>query len=380
MKPEIVINLLTPLALDDCRWGDRILQALVAEMPALTPAKYGNHTPLSHDYDVDMPLQRETWRWPFTWKSRSPLSEGTIWPQLHDRPGHANVVLRTLQSHKLDCTQLSRVLQVWAAMLRPDIAFIDFETEAELARRQAQGRALPQSQSWTPHQLRRALPDLAWTTIFGPPYVALIGRDRLLSAPVHRVIEDAGLIHLQLSPDILDLERDPQALSTIREGAIDHLGRQFFLGPDMARFCAPTFDFGARGQLPPRADPEAICAALIRDLSEDVAAGMALPQIRTVDQEDQAERVVFMLEPVPADPQVALLEVERRLHNRALGCSAFAIARAETDSAGRPIVTIHARHESGHAAAVALALPFTSLAEAVAITPRPFLLLDRPPS
>lgn len=38
----------------------------------------------------------------------------------------------------------------------------------------------------TTHQLRRSLPDLAWYSVWGPPYVELFGRDRLASCPAFR--------------------------------------------------------------------------------------------------------------------------------------------------------------------------------------------------
>ena len=71
---------------------------------------------------------------------------------------------------------------------------------------------------------------------------------------------------------------------------------------------------------------------------------MERPVIWTVDHEDQAERVEFVLEPAPVGCEQVRAEVERRIHARALlGSSAYGIARVETDG----VVSINITHESG---------------------------------
>jgi len=71
-----------------------------------------------------------------------------------------------------------------------------------------------------------AIPGIYWLNFFGPPYVDLIGRERLLSAPAHEV-KTAGagvLVALDSSPvawknaDYRQRERD----------VVAHLGEQFF--------------------------------------------------------------------------------------------------------------------------------------------------------
>jgi len=130
----------------------------------------------------------------------------------------------------------------------------------------------------------------------------------------------------------------PEAVAAVRERVLDHLGREHFLTPGLPRYCAPTFSFGDRGQVVPRADPEVVCAQLLR-------------VTWTVDHEDHAERVEFVLDPAPAGREQVLAEVERRVHARALlGSSAYGIARVETDG----VVSINVTHESGYTTAAAL--------------------------
>ena len=57
----------------------------------------------------------------------------------------------------------------------------------------------------TTHDLKKYVPDVYWTMVFGAPYVTLFSREKLLSAPVHRVEElENGSVVLQLTPDLRD--------------------------------------------------------------------------------------------------------------------------------------------------------------------------------
>ncbi len=72
----------------------------------------------------------------------------------------------------------------------------------------------------------KALPGLYWLNFFGPPYVALLGRERLPTAPAYRVAPAGAGIVLQLA-------EEPQAWASAayreREGAVlAHLGPAYF--------------------------------------------------------------------------------------------------------------------------------------------------------
>jgi hypothetical protein len=72
--------------------------------------------------------------------------------------------------------------------------------------------------------LRRWIPELFWTTIFGPPYVKLFGRDRLLSAPCFSAEEiGPSIIRLQLSKSIYEMRDSFDQLDGIRSAVKRHL-------------------------------------------------------------------------------------------------------------------------------------------------------------
>ena len=76
-------------------------------------------------------------------------------------------------------------------------------------------------------QIPHGLPTLFWRTYFGPPYIELIGRGRLLTAPVHDVTTQRERIVLTLTPDLPADESWP-AFSDVRRRVIEHLGRDLF--------------------------------------------------------------------------------------------------------------------------------------------------------
>jgi hypothetical protein len=86
-----------------------------------------------------------------------------------------------------------------------------------------------------------AIPGLYWLNFFGAPYVEMISRDRLLSAPAHetKAVHDGVLVTLDESPDVWDTppyERRAQKV-------IEHLGQQYLfsrLDPER-KTIAPDF-------------------------------------------------------------------------------------------------------------------------------------------
>jgi len=90
----------------------------------------------------------------------------------------------------------------------------------------------------------RATPGLYWLNFFGRPYLDLIGRERLLSAPAFEVkpVDDGVLIALDASADAWQTP----AYQHREQAVIEHLGKQYFfsrydpdrvtVAPDFAAF------------------------------------------------------------------------------------------------------------------------------------------------
>jgi hypothetical protein len=106
-----------------------------------------------------------------------------------------------------------------------------------------------------PIQLRtRCVPDLYWLTLFGPPYVKLFGRERLLSAPAYKVEELAyGGITLQLTPSLSDLRTKTDEFEAVRSATLAHLDNDAFFDPTKG----PDYEYQRPNFLNREDEPEA---------------------------------------------------------------------------------------------------------------------------
>lgn len=68
--------------------------------------------------------------------------------------------------------------------------------------------------------------------IFGPPYIALFGLDKLLSAPAFKVeLLSEGTVYMQLAESLFDLHADPGRVRDIRSRIRSHLDNNIFFDP-----------------------------------------------------------------------------------------------------------------------------------------------------
>jgi len=88
---------------------------------------------------------------------------------------------------------------------------------------------------YNPPNIPHALPGLFWANFFGPEYVDLLGREKLLSSPVHEVrqLQDGGLL-LLLSESPFDAPRSEYQAQKKR--FYDYLGDDVFTGDLLPNF------------------------------------------------------------------------------------------------------------------------------------------------
>jgi hypothetical protein len=97
------------------------------------------------------------------------------------------------------------------------------------------------------HRLMKCVPDVAWSQVFGPAYVKLIGRERLLSAPAYKV-EAWGdeSVYIQLSESIFDLHERFYEVDVVRKRVKSHLDDNVFFDPKKSTnhaYRVPQFQF-----------------------------------------------------------------------------------------------------------------------------------------
>ncbi len=72
--------------------------------------------------------------------------------------------------------------------------------------------------------------------VLGPAYVEMFGAERIASAPAHLVEELGGdHFYLQLTAGLSDPVEQPEQVDAVRQGVLDHLGRDAFWQPGQRR-------------------------------------------------------------------------------------------------------------------------------------------------
>jgi len=83
--------------------------------------------------------------------------------------------------------------------------------------------------------LRHWLPDMPWAVVFGPAYVQMFGKEKLLSCPAYKV-EELGpeMVFIQLTPNMDDIHQHYEVVMQARSIAKQHLGEECFFKPELA--------------------------------------------------------------------------------------------------------------------------------------------------
>lgn len=85
------------------------------------------------------------------------------------------------------------------------------------------------------HALRHWLPDMPWAVVFGPAYVRMFGKERLLTCPAYKV-EDIGeeMVFIQLTLNMEDIYTKYDEVMQARAEAKRHLGEECFFKSELA--------------------------------------------------------------------------------------------------------------------------------------------------
>jgi hypothetical protein len=228
---NLAFQLMTANALD----GPAVMRTVEARAPELLPTRIGNREPAVERFSWDRLQQLWSGGEDLVWRvgGRRSSGEAQIMRPL-ERDPFAYVSMHvdpsvTTTAHIVD------LLLGLHEQLGSTYGFVHPITEDD------RGRAGPQEPFInaddpfllvTADDLQLALPTLFWANVIGLPFVDLIGRDRLLAAPVHRATElGHGAVYLQLTPELADIADAYPAFDRVRAQAIEHLGRDAFYDP-----------------------------------------------------------------------------------------------------------------------------------------------------
>lgn len=228
---DLQLQLLVPRSLS-LRDGEELLRLVERLLPAAMPGRCGRHEPL-----------RATFAWPqlprlwsgdgFLWRSeRRGAAQGHVIGPSRAEDRHTIVQVRgDLRKLGAEGGAAAELLRELAGTFGADHGALRVEeSPPELI---------------VPGELEERLPGPFWANVLGPPYVALLGRDVVGSAPAHVVAEVApDVFYLQLSERPTDIHDDAPRVRRRAAAVAEHLGRDAFTGAVAPRLTAPPADPG----------------------------------------------------------------------------------------------------------------------------------------
>ncbi len=262
-KVPVGVNVLSPLSFWKAEDFLGAVRTFCEFLPDLTPEKWGWVEPLKQPFEPDH-LDKmvhangvcETAHWK---RAKRPKAEGgfsTRWksgsPRVRDT--HANISFNTELGQVAQEALITYVKQS-SIRVTADIALIDVVSESYIDfARESESALYGRRFYLVTHTLRHWLPDVFWVTVFGPAYVRLFGKERLLTAPAFAV-EELGpeMVYVQLTEHIADTVTHPELLQSRRDAFKKHVDHNAFFvsgmgydrlkkGPFGDVFTTPIFD------------------------------------------------------------------------------------------------------------------------------------------
>jgi len=193
LREKIYVEILTPQPLTSPEEGERVLRLWHSYLPSWLPDKVGNWEPVDQAFDLD---ERDAilrlWRWPFLAVKSKPRMDAEVFMRKGQLLQHAAWLL-CFDHGDVDVRELTRFLQEASKVLEADFGCLTLLTDGEIEAGRRNGAVLALDRRATrftfgisSRAIRTCIPDVYWMTVFGAPYVKMFGRDRLLSAPVHK--------------------------------------------------------------------------------------------------------------------------------------------------------------------------------------------------
>lgn len=239
-RKELKLVVFTPRSLNDPKdWIDAF-RYFGKVLPELTPHHYGSWEPLRSRFEfsqLETIVGNSLPHGDMLWARKDPDASGVIVQQYGKTYIHGAFQLDA-EADSVEQPRIIELLQGMSGLLGADLGILHLVTPHDLALgslTHTLARAAKKEVAFTPttHVLRRWLPDMYWGMIFGPPYVELFGKAKLLSAPAAIVQElSPDHIYLQLTDAITDLKTDFQKVDEVRKAVKAHLNHSAFFEPE----------------------------------------------------------------------------------------------------------------------------------------------------
>jgi hypothetical protein len=225
---HIYFGVLSPAHIGSRDSGRLVLNTLLETAPEWSPEKYNDFEPVNRLFDPGRLEQAlDVWRFNFLWRRKKPAVHGSAW---FGGKIHSSIYLQ-IAPRAFAIDAFFKLLRGLRRHFPLDLAYIHVEHESDCRDRDRYRRHVePFIIGLTTHRLREGLPDLPWATLFGPPYVELFGRERLLTTPAAYVQELAGGVYVQLTNSVADVSVRRESYLAAQTAARLHLNSGAFLG------------------------------------------------------------------------------------------------------------------------------------------------------
>jgi hypothetical protein len=256
MVERAVIQLLSPKSLTNKEDGAFLLSLWSKWLPNLMPEKYGNWEPIDRPFESGKPeIALDAWNSPFLAVRSKPLMEASVWMRSLKQSLHSMLDL-SFAAGAVTQEDLLNFLSAASVRFAADFGCLHLLTPREIDRGRASkvAHALDRKKTRfffeiTSKDLQQRIPDLFWTTVFGTPYVELLGKERLLSAPVFEAQAlSNGAVILQSTPQLSDVRQNQESFDRVRSEVKAHLGTDLFFNPHDeigANYRQPEFQFSS---------------------------------------------------------------------------------------------------------------------------------------
>lgn len=255
MALKIALEILSPLPLNKPADGKVVFDIWQKYLPRLLPDKFGNWEPIDRPFDPQhIEIVLRYWKWPFFAVKRVPAVHASIFMRKGVQQRlHSTWILRA-DADAANQAELIEFLKAASVALRADFGCLHLLTSFELERGRASKVVSALDKKGTKlrfmvasKDLQERIPDLFWATVLGSPYVDLLGRDRLLSAPAYLAESlRSATVLLQMTERLSDVGERTDVFNDARSRVRAHLGEDVFYQPreiDANCYRAPQFRF-----------------------------------------------------------------------------------------------------------------------------------------
>ena len=222
---SFTVCVMIPFTLEEKENCTQFLKILGEELPCFFPEKIGNWEPIKTPF-VHIEDATNYWHSPFLWKRRKEIKcEGYFsfgYPLVH-----SDLIICSNSKQLPQQQNTINFLIKFCLHFFSDLAYINLCTDND-SRLFDYSIWHPLSLGLFTHCIRKGIPLLPWATVFGAPYVNLLGMDAFLDVPAHTVTPlNEQQVYIQITEHIEDIYTDYDVFARKRAQIMDYLSPLF---------------------------------------------------------------------------------------------------------------------------------------------------------